>query len=88
MENNLLSAENQHTEEGRSLADRLWPDKSISEPWKQNPHWSELPLPYRLWPDETWPPKQLPRMPHSSAVQYEYDRLFSEYYQREKDYWD
>jgi len=30
MENNLLSAENQHTEEGRSLADRLWPDKSES----------------------------------------------------------
>ena len=78
MENDSLSVENQPTEESKPLRDRLWPDESVSEPSKQNPYWDDLPLSYRLWPDKTWPPEQLPHLPHSPAVRYEYDRLFSE----------
>ena len=88
MRNDFLPAGPECPEDGRPLQEALWPEEPASEPHKQNPHWDELPLSYRLWPDRAWPPEQLPRLPPGPAIQSEYDRLFSEYYQREKDNWD
>ncbi|CAK7043110.1 MAG: hypothetical protein DELT_02912 [Desulfovibrio sp.] len=52
----------------------------------QNPYWSDLPLSYRLWPDETYPPQL--NNATGLAVQCEKDRLFTKFYEQEKDNWD
>jgi hypothetical protein len=72
----------------RSLAERLWPDMHPARDASPNPHYGDLPLSYRLWPDTEWPPKQLYSLPSSPGVKHEVDRLFAEYYEREKAFWD
>ena len=67
------------------LRDRLWPDEQREDPTTQNPYWNDLPLSYRLWPDETWPPQARLSGP---AAQHEKDRLFAKFYEQEKDNWD
>ena len=69
------------------LRDRLWPD----EPEKKaapNQYAEDIPLSYRLWPDTAWPPERLYDLPSSPGVRHEIDRLFAEFYEREKDHWD
>ena len=79
-------------EEEIPLQDRLWPDEPQhtrqGENSLQNPHWNELPLTYRLWPDNDWPPQSLLDLPASKAIKHEMDRLFTKFYQQEKDNWD
>ena len=61
-------------------------DDSAGDPSAHNPYWNELPLSYRLWPDEAWPPQLGSLSGH--AVQYEADRLFAKFYEQEKEHWD
>lgn len=88
MKNDSPLNDNNSTESYTSVRDQLWPDEPVSEPWKHNPQWNDLPLSYKLWPDEKWPPDQLLDLSYSPAVRNERDRLFTEYYQREKNNWD
>ena len=89
METLLGRAAAPDNEQEARLEDRLWPDDKDEEAGGvDNSHMNELPLSYRLWPDEDWPPRSLFDLPASPAVQKESDRLFRKFYQREKDNWD
>lgn len=71
----------------KPLWERLYPETQTSTPEQaasQNPHWHELPLSYRLYPDTTWPPVGLAGV-QGKGADVERDRLFQAFYEQEKD---
>ena len=71
------------------LHDRLWSDEMPQHtPDSTNPHWDDIPLANRLWPEKNWPPMELLQMPPSPGVNHEIRRLFAEYCKNGQDGWD